>query len=363
MLSHIEGYTELFLNDVPLMDVRAPVEFQRGSFPNSENLPILDDQQRETVGTYYKYLGKDTAIDKGNKLFSGYIRESRVATWLDFAKRNPNGYLYCFRGGLRSHITQQWMQESGVTLPIVRGGFKALRSYLLNVLEESASLCRFKLVGGKTGSGKTILINELSNSINLEAAAYHRGSSFGRHAQLQNSQINFENILAIDFLKLRCQKFQHIILEDEARTIGKACIPKPLFEKMRKSPVVVIEEPYEVRLERLMQEYIIGMQAEFICLDGKSEGFISFESYLLDSIDRIQKRLGPTRYSNIRKSMEKAIHLQSKTGEITKHYDWLTAVLDNYYDPMYEDQLAQRKDTVCFRGNYNACREYLKQAF
>ena len=90
---------------------------------------------------------------------------------------------------------------------------------------------------------------------------------------------------------MRCQKFQHIILEDEARTIGKACIPKPLFEKMRKSPLVVIEEPYEVRLERLMQEYIIGMQAEFIYLDGKSEGFISFKSYLLDSIDRIDQKI------------------------------------------------------------------------
>ena len=363
MQHRIETYIDLFINNVPLIDVRAPIEYEHGSFPNAKNLPIMDNQQREVVGTCYKQHGQQQAIKKGHELVQGKIRETRIASWIEFANQNPDGSLYCFRGGLRSQVARQWMHESGVDFPSIEGGYKGLRTFLINKLEDSATQCSFKLVGGKTGSSKTTLIKNLKNGIDLEAAAYHRGSSFGRHAQPQNSQINFENILAIDFLKLRHKENRQIILEDEARTVGKVSIPKALFEKMRKSPLVVIEEPYEARLKRLMQEYIIDMHAEFICLNSEDDGFKSFSSYLLDSLDRIQKRLGPARYSDVRKGIQQALDLQSKTGEITKHYDWLTAVLDNYYDPMYEDQLKQRNEFVCFRGNYNECYEFLEHAF
>lgn len=361
MQHDIKTYTDLFINNVPLIDVRAPIEFERGAFPTSVNLPIMDDQQREEVGTCYTQHGQNTAIEKGHDLVSGKIRETRIAAWLEFANRNPNGSLYCFRGGLRSKIAQQWMHESGIDFPIVKGGYKAIRSFLIAILEDAANQCIFKLVGGKTGSGKTQLINHLKHSVDLEGAAYHRGSSFGRHANPQNSQINFENIIAIEFLRLRHQEDPSIVLEDEARTIGKVGIPKTLFEKMRRSPLVVIEDPFEIRLERLIQEYVVDMHAEFVTTDAISHCFESFSNYLLDGINKIQKRLGPARYGGIREKMQQALALQSKTGDISMHYDWLTAVLENYYDPMYEDQLNKRKDSICFRGNHDACYEFLQQ--
>ncbi len=356
---HAEIYTELFLNDSPMMDVRAPIEFERGAFPSSINLPIMDNQQREIVGTYYNDHGQDKAIKKGHELVHGEIREARIAAWVDFAKQNPKGYLYCFRGGLRSKITQQWMQEAGMELPIISGGYKALRTFLLNELENTAKKCTFTLIGGKTGSAKTTLINELENAVDLEAAAHHRGSSFGHHAIQQNNQINFENILAIDFLKLKHRNIFNITLEDEARTIGKAGLPKTLFSKMRQSKLIVIEEPYEIRLNRLIQEYVIDMHAEFEALDSKN-AFKRFSEYLLIGLEKIQKRLGPTRYESAHHAMQKALQHQSRTGEVVNHYDWLKIILDNYYDPMYEDQLKKRAEFICFRGDYQTCKEYLQ---
>ena len=317
-----------------MMDVRAPIEYQRGAFPTAKNLPIMDDMQREMVGTCYKHLGQNKAIEKGHELVQGELREARIAAWVNFANQHPNGSLYCFRGGLRSKITQQWMQKAGVDLPIIEGGYKALRAFLLNELESAAKECSFKLVGGKTGSAKTTLINELDNAIDLEAAAYHRGSSFGGHAKEQNNQINFENILAIDFLKLRNRNILNIVLEDEARTIGKVGLPKTLFSKMRESRLIVIEEPYEARLERLIQEYVLGMHSEFETLHADN-AFKFFSEYLLLGLEKIQKRLGPTRYETAYKAMEQALKQHSNTGEITNHYDWLKIILDNYYDPMY----------------------------
>ncbi|MEJ2114554.1 MAG: tRNA 2-selenouridine(34) synthase MnmH [Gammaproteobacteria bacterium] len=355
------NYSELFINSAPMMDVRAPIEYRRGAFPNAKNLPIMDDQQRVLVGTCYKNHGQDKAIEKGHDLVQGALREQRIAAWIQFAEQYPDGLLYCFRGGLRSKITQQWMREAGVEFPIIPGGYKALRTYLINELEDSAKQCTFILIGGKTGSAKTSLVKHLSNSIDLEAAAFHRGSSFGRHAKAQNNQINFENILAIDFLKLRHKNILNIILEDEARTIGKTAIPKTLFEKMRNSPIVVVEEPYEIRIERLIQEYVLEMLEEFKNLNIEN-AFQLFSEYLLQSLERVQKRLGPARYEVAHKTMRQSLHQHEHNGEVSGHYDWLKTILDNYYDPMYEDQLKKRERFICFRGNYQECKEYLEHA-
>ena len=352
-------YSSILAEDMPLIDVRAPVEFERGAFPNARNLPIMDDRQREAVGVCYKKYGKQNAIRKGHELVGKHVRENRIAAWIEFANRNPNGALYCFRGGLRSQIAQQWMHEAGTDFPLVPGGYKALRRFLLNELDLAMGQCQLTLVGGKTGCGKTTLVSSLEYGIDLEAAAYHRGSSFGRHAKPQNTQINFENIVSIDFLKLRQRHIRSIVLEDEARTIGKAAIPKSLFEKMRRAEIVVIEEPYEARMERLIREYVEDMYQEFSIMHPGTDGFDEFSAYLLGSLERIRKRLGPARYPGIRNAMQQALDLHARSGDIRKHYDWLSAVLDNYYDPMYEDQLRQRKEFICFRGNYEACHAYL----
>ena len=96
------------------MDVRAPIEFEQGAFPNAVNQPLMDDQERHEVGIRYKQAGQDAAIKLGNKLVSGEIKAQRIARWKRFAEQHPDGYLYCFRGGLRSRTAQQWLKEQGI---------------------------------------------------------------------------------------------------------------------------------------------------------------------------------------------------------------------------------------------------------
>ena len=95
-----DDYQSIFINDVPLMDVRAPVEFAKGAFPNTLNVPLLDDDQREVIGKRYKDAGQDEAIKLGLELFTPEIRQHRLAEWQQFTTDYPEGYLYCFRGGL-----------------------------------------------------------------------------------------------------------------------------------------------------------------------------------------------------------------------------------------------------------------------
>lgn len=135
-----DDYPRIFLQDVPLIDVRAPIEFQQGAFARAVNLPLMIDSERQAVGTCYKQHGQQAALALGHRLVNGKLREQRTAAWLAACAERPAGYIYCFRGGLRSQLVQQWLHEAGVDYPRITGGYKALRNYLLGVLTQSAAL-------------------------------------------------------------------------------------------------------------------------------------------------------------------------------------------------------------------------------
>lgn len=354
----------LFLHDIPLMDVRAPVEFAQGAFPCAVNHPLMNDSERHDVGLRYKQQGQDAAIKLGNKLVSGEIKEQRIAQWQAFAREHPDGYLYCFRGGLRSRTTQQWLQESGVDLPLVNGGYKAMRRVLIDELEQSIADSRFIILAGKTGTGKTWLLKELSGAIDLEGFAHHRGSSFGRFPDGQPSQINFENSLAIALMKNRSRGINQFWLEDEGRLIGSLSLPLSLQKKMKASPLVLLEEDLQYRISITLKDYVIDlekyyrnyyqqrdMQASNDNTLESDEAFKQFSSYLLDSLARIKKRLGGERYQKVEQQMQDALQEQKNSGNIDLHRIWIESLLTSYYDPMYEYQLENKQQQFVFRGN------------
>jgi len=45
----IDNFQQLFQNNTPLMDVRAPVEYSRGSFPGVLNAPLMTDNERHKL--------------------------------------------------------------------------------------------------------------------------------------------------------------------------------------------------------------------------------------------------------------------------------------------------------------------------
>src|SRR3546814_20730139 len=62
MTNDITDYRDIFLNDRPMMDTRAPVEFLKCAFPGVVNLPLMTDIERQRVGTCYKQQGQQAAI-------------------------------------------------------------------------------------------------------------------------------------------------------------------------------------------------------------------------------------------------------------------------------------------------------------
>lgn len=352
-----DNYLELFLNDTPLMDVRAPVEFEKGAFPLAINAPLMNDAERHQVGIRYKESGQDSAIMLGHELVSGDLKAQRVKQWVDFVQSNPNGYLYCFRGGLRSRITQQWIKDAGVNYPLVTGGYKAMRRFLIDELERQSKELDLVLISGRTGTGKTRVLKLLSNHIDLEGMAHHRGSSFGRTLTAQPSQIDFENRISIGLLKARHQCKGPVFLEDESRLIGCNALPLPLKEAMALCPMVVLEESIDKRIDVVLQDYVIDMTAAYVRRDGEELGMNNFSSYLLDSLERIKQRLGGERKAEIEGLMRAAISHQKNSSDGIGHADysghrvWINALLSGYYDPMYDYQLEKKSHRVLMRGD------------
>ena len=82
-------FRPLFLNDVPMMDMRAPIEFAKGAFPGVVNLPLMNDQERQKVGTCYKQQGQAAAITLGHQLVSGAIKRERCTPGPASPRRIP----------------------------------------------------------------------------------------------------------------------------------------------------------------------------------------------------------------------------------------------------------------------------------
>ena len=352
-----DRFTELLLNSTPLIDVRAECEYHDGHIPHSVNLPLLNDGERAEVGTCYKRKGQEAAITLGTELVSGDAKKERMTAWIRFIADNPTAVILCFRGGLRSQTVQKWLAESGLQRPLISGGYKALRRHLLRTTIRVASEKKIIIVAGKTGTGKTHLINNLTRSVDLEGLANHRGSAFGRRVSAQPSQTVFENLLALDLLRQEREGGATLFLEDESRAIGSISLPLELHRAMSVAPIVRVEESLDFRVETILNDYIVSNLTDFRLLDPVQGDFLFSES-LLASLDRIKKRLGGERHSALRDIMSAAL---TSNNDHDQHRAWIRGLLVDYYDPMYEYQMTKKAQRVVFKGDSDTFLEWASE--
>jgi len=358
-LPQCDDFERIVLENVPLIDVRAPVEFAQGAFEMAHNLPLMNDEERQQVGLCYKEKGHNEAVTLGHQLVNHQVRAPRMMSWQSFMEKHPDAMLYCFRGGMRSKIAQQWLADSGYEIVRLKGGYKAFRRYLIEGLETMPQVLLDEniqpwVLGGRTGCGKTRLLYTLSNAIDLEGLANHRGSAFGRHVTPQPSQIDFENTLAMAMIRFRAQGRSALVVEDEARNIGSLSIPKALFDFFKGGRHIVLETPLEERIAITREEYVEQAQSEY-------PSFEAWADFMRGAFDRIRKRLGGERYQRVLSEFELACRVQILQGSIDGHDAWIHILLTEYYDPMYDYQMQKHQSKIDFSGEFDAVQEFLRQ--
>ena len=334
------------LSNVSNIDLRSENEFKKGSIPQSVNIPILNNDQFKKVGIEYKKNGSDAAIALGHSLVKGSLKENLIHHWTEHLKKNPECLLYCFRGGMRSEIAVKWLNECGVKVNRLKGGYKNFRNWVISQhLDIENYIKDWIIIGGLTGSGKTDFLRSFKESIDLEQIANHRGSAFGIRDSGQPTQSNFENILTLDYLN---HKYEKLILEDESRTIGRAGLPGFWYQKMQSSKLVILEVDDDKRAENIYYEYVYDELNNGVNEDNLLEKY-------LGSLNNIKRRLGNVVYNNIKDLMKSAFHQNEK--EI--HKEWILTLLTSYYDKMYSYKLDMRKDFIVHKGEIESCRDYI----
>ena len=334
------------LSNVSNIDLRSENEFKKGSIPQSVNIPILNNDQFKKVGIEYKKNGSDAAIALGHSLVKGSLKENLIHHWTEHLKKNPECLLYCFRGGMRSEIAVKWLNDCGVKVNRLKGGYKNFRNWVISQhLDIENYIKDWIIIGGLTGSGKTDFLRSFKESIDLEQIANHRGSAFGARDSGQPTQSNFENILTLDYLN---HKYEKLILEDESRTIGRAGLPGFWYQKMQSSKLVILEVDDDKRAENIYYEYVYDELNNGVNKDNLLEKY-------LGSLNNIKRRLGNVVYDNIKDLMKSAFHQNEK--EI--HKEWILRLLTRYYDKMYSYKLDMRKDFIVHKGEIESCRDYI----
>ncbi|MFN7328872.1 MAG: tRNA 2-selenouridine(34) synthase MnmH, partial [Bacteroidota bacterium] len=125
----------------------------------------------------------------------------------------------------------------------------------------------------------------------------------------------FHNLLFEELYKLDLSK--RIWLEDESITIGKVFLPPPLWEQMKTAPILALDVPKAVRVQRLVNEYGHAPKEEF-----------------LQAMEKITKRLGGQHFQ------------AAKEKWLANDAASTIDILLTYYDKYYSESLQSKSSRV-----------------
>lgn len=328
-------FTPQLIDTHCLIDVRTPLEFEEDHIPGAYNVPLLTNEERVEVGTIYKQTGPVEARRRGLE-----VTCSRFYGMVDRIVSLSAGrpiVVYCWRGGLRSQSVAILVEMCGTPARQLAGGYKTFRGHVI----DSFARCDFPVplivMHGMTGTGKTEFINGLNPeqwaTIDLEGIACHRGSAFGALGLEQDfTQKRFETLLWNAFRVLPVDR--PIVLEGESQRIGKYSLPGRLYQKMAESCKVWCHAAVETRIQRLTVEY------------ARPE----YRGEMLDALERIRKKLGGPRYSELKSCLE-----EWDVEGIAR------GLIEGYYDKMYYKHRPWTPDLELALEDYSQAEAELKK--
>ncbi len=308
----------LALNDPVFIDLRAPLEYRKGTIPGAVNIPLFDDREREIIGTLYKQ-DQQEARSRGVALASPKLPHLYAA--IEEHSRFGTPVLFCWRGGQRSKVLYELLKSLHIETYRLHGGYKAYRRFILDRLNTEKLQKPVYVLNGLTGVGKTLILNMLDQMgcpvIDLEGLAGHRGSLFGHLGIMQPcSQKDFDALLLKRLDEL--ERSSCLVVEGEGKRIGPVTMPNFLFQAMQEGKHILLTAPMDVRVQRILETYSPRDEAD---LQAVKNAVLSLEKY--------------TGRKNV------ALFLQLlEEGNI---HELVSLLCSHYYDRFYDDSNPQKK--------------------
>jgi tRNA 2-selenouridine synthase len=239
--------------ELMLVDVRSPSEYRDSTIPGSLNIPLFNDAERAEIGTIYKQDSTESAKKRGLEIVSAklpeFIRE--------FQQIDANKAVFCWRGGMRSKTSATVLDLMGIRTYRLQGGVRAYRKWVVENLEHIDFKPEAYVLNGYTGSGKTLILQQLREKgfpvLDLEGMASHRGSIFGQIGLRPNNQKTFESLLLQDLMAYKDSPY--VLFEAESKRIGKVVLPPFFIEKKEQGMQIFIDMPMEERVRHILDDY------------------------------------------------------------------------------------------------------------
>ncbi len=241
-----------------IIDARSPAEFAEDHLPGAINWPVLDNDQRRIVGTLYVQTSALEARKLGATMVARNVAD-HLDRWIADKPRDWQPLVYCWRGGQRSGALAWFLDQIGFRTAKLAGGYKGFRAVVRQDLEAWPARFDFRVLAGRTGSGKTRLLQALAAQgaqvLDLEGLAAHRGSILGGlPGQPQPTQKAFDNRLWQALRMLDASR--PVFVESESKKIGRLQVPDALIAHMHaQGQVLRVQMPDSARVQLLLEDY------------------------------------------------------------------------------------------------------------
>jgi tRNA 2-selenouridine synthase len=298
-----------------IIDARSESEYAEDRVPGAVNWPSLNDEERHIVGTEYKQVSAFAARKRGAAMVSRNIARHIEREVMD-KPREWQPLVYCWRGGQRSGALSLVLSQIGFKVHIVEGGYREYRRAVMADLEQLPGRFRYRVLCGKTGSGKSRLLAALREQgaqvLDLEALANHRGSVLGLvPGSPQPSQKQFDSRV---WQTLRGFEAEHEVwVESESKKVGELRVPPGLVEQMRVAPCVRVELGIDERVQLLMEDY----------------------DFFVKDVEAFCERLDALRALRGNETV-KAWQAAAREGRIA---EVVRELLERHYDPVYSHSM------------------------
>ena len=320
MVEQVQIETVLKQEGYIFIDTRSPAEFMLDHLPNAINIPLFSNEERAVVGTLYKQVSRDKAIEQGIEYFSDKLP---ALLKLFEPYKTKKLVIYCWRGGMRSKVVASFLDSIGYQTVQLQGGYKTYREHVRNRLAALELPKTIFVVWGYTCTGKTALLAAFNHFIDLEGLAQHRSSVFGALGMQPRSQKMFENLLLQRLEGL--QNADYLLFEGESRRIGDVLIPDKIWSTMRQGIAIHIVRNIDERVEACVQEY-----------------FISTEQSLTIA------KIALTLKSKLSNEDQRNIQIAIVSEEYKKAAKIL---LEKYYDPLYAHAIKEYNFATVITNN------------
>ncbi|CAM3926597.1 tRNA 2-selenouridine(34) synthase MnmH [Cohnella lubricantis] len=239
--------------DLTIIDVRSPSEFADATIPGSVNIPLFNDEERAEVGTLYTQVNQQAAKERGLEIVSAKL----PAFIRSFAEVQGPKAVFCWRGGMRSKTTATLLSLMDIHVSRLQGGYRAYRQFVVDTLRDYAFKPDALVLNGYTGSGKTLVLQELARRgapvLDLEHLAGHRGSVFGHIGLKARNQKMFDSLLLDELERLKDERV--VLFEAESARVGKAMLPDFLLQKKAEGRQIWLEMPIPARIRHILEDY------------------------------------------------------------------------------------------------------------